>query len=279
MIPLKTQSAVFSPPIVTWVIIALNVAVFLWMRGQGDVGFQRAMFEYSAIPQNISGEPITILMYDDGEPLAAIQAGADPIGYREDFEPTLLRVAETPDGPAYSYMRVPLEVVSQKISPWLTILAAMFMHAGWLHLIFNMWALHVFGPNVEDTMGRLGFLLFYIVCGLAATAAQLVHEPGSVIPTLGASGAISGVMGGIAVRFPTAAVITLVPILFLTIAHLPVWVFMLIYIGEQVFMSLQHSQDNGGVAWWAHIGGFAAGYFLIRFFPVARAWKEVFGRR
>jgi membrane associated rhomboid family serine protease len=85
-------------------------------------------------------------------------------------------------------------------------------------------------------------------------------------------------MGAFAVRFPGANVLTLVPIVLYTIAHLPAWIFMLIYLGEQVFMSVVHSEQNGGVAWWAHIGGFAAGYILIRVFPVTPQWKEIFRR-
>lgn len=281
MIPLKNDTPVFRPPIVTWLLITVNVLVFLWMQGKGPEGFQRTIWEYAAIPKNIFGDDITVLLHE-GEPIAAIISDHEVRGYVPGFDPSRLRVAKRA-GLSYVYIDdlgpIPLEAVPQKIPPWLTLIVAMFMHAGWLHLVGNMWFLHVFGTSVEDSLGKLPYLAFYFLCGFGATAAQLAHDPQSIIPFLGASGAIAGVMGAFAVRFPGAQVLTLVPIVLYTLAHLPAWIFMLIYLGEQIFMSLVHSAENGGVAWWAHIGGFAAGYFLIRFFPVAGPWREVFRRQ
>lgn len=281
MIPLKTLAPVLQTPVTTWAVIALNVGVFAWMNGQGSARFEREVLEYSAVPQNVVGDDVRYLVFENGSPLAVIVQGSEVLpfpGREEDFQPYFLRVRHTPSGPRYLYAGEPVDELSQKVHPWLTVLTAMFMHAGWLHVIFNMWALLVFGPCVEDTLGRAGFLVFYVLCGIAAAAAQIIHDPHSVVPTLGASGAIAGVMGGLVVRFPGARVLTLVPIILFMIVQLPVWVFMLIYMGEQMFMSLQHSEANGGVAWWAHLGGFAAGWFLIRFFPVAKSWKRVFSR-
>ena len=261
----------------TWILIAANVAAFVWMRGRGSEGFERAVFQYSAIPQNIVGEDVTVLMFEE-RPIAAILPNSVPVVYREDYEPEYLRVRETPDGPRWFYLGTPLDVVPQEVPAWLTLFTAMFMHAGWMHLIGNMWFLFVFGSSVEDTLGRITYLGFYLVCGLVASAAQLAHDVHGVVPTLGASGAIAGVMGAFAVRFPGAQILTIIPIILWTIAHIPAWIFMLIYVGMQVFMSVAHASDTGGVAWWAHIGGFAGGYFLIRWFPVAKAWKTVFSR-
>jgi membrane associated rhomboid family serine protease len=244
------------------------------MHSLGSEGYERAVFQYAAIPQNITGADVTILMHGS-IPVAAVQAGFEVRPYLPDFDPARL----TARGGRYYYGRTPLETVEQRIPPWMTLFSMMFMHAGWLHLLGNMWFLFVFGPNVEDTLGKFFYPVFYVASGFGATAAQLAHDFDSVIPFLGASGAIAGVMGGFAVRFPGAQVLTLVPIVLYTLAHLPAWIFMLIYIGEQVFMSIVHRAENGGVAWWAHIGGFATGYVLIRFLPVSRHWREVFERR
>jgi membrane associated rhomboid family serine protease len=283
LIPIRVEKPVFSPPVMTWVLIALNVAAFLWMRREGPERFELAIFEYSAIPQNVLGGDVTVLMYE-GEPIAAVQEGSVVRTYSDAYDAERVQEQPTPSGSRYVYVRgsrdfVTLDAVRQKIPPWLTLLVAMFMHAGWLHLIGNMWFLHVFGSSVEDVLGKLAYVVFYLLAGLGASAAQLAHDPDSIVPFLGASGAIAGVMGAFAVRFAGAQVLTLVPIILYTLAHLPAWLFMVIYIGEQVFMSLMHARENGGVAWWAHIGGFAAGYLLVRVFPVSSAWKSVFSRR
>jgi membrane associated rhomboid family serine protease len=281
VIPIRVEKPIFVPPVMTWLIIAINVGVFLWMKGLGDDGFHRATWEYALIPRNLLAEDVTVLMYG-GDPIAAIAPDAEPIAY-PGYAVERLRVLPTREGPRWHYItpsRGPraLDEVPQKLPAWLTILTAMFMHAGWVHLLGNMWFLHVFGSSVEDTLGRVRYLLFYLLCGLVAFAAQIAHDPQSVIISLGASGAIAGVMGAFAVRFPGAQVLTIIPIILWTMGHIPAWIFMLIYIGQQIFMSVAHAEDSGGVAWWAHIGGFAGGYFLIRWFPVAKAWKSVFSR-
>jgi membrane associated rhomboid family serine protease len=145
----------------------------------------------------------------------------------------------------------------------------MFLHGGWLHLIFNMWTLWLFGPTVEDRLGHGRYLAFYLACGLAASVAHLVFNPTSVIPAVGASGAIAGVLGCYMRLFPLARVIVLVPVLFLPFFfELPAFSFIGIWFLIQVFqgtIELLVPSSGSGVAWWAHIGGFIAGLLLIPF--------------
>jgi membrane associated rhomboid family serine protease len=148
--------------------------------------------------------------------------------------------------------------------------ASMFLHGGWMHLFGNMWFLYLFGDNVEDAMGHFRFLLFYLLSGLAATFAHVAVNPLSPIPIVGASGAISGVVGAYFVMFPTARVLTLVPVFFFVdIVVLPALVFIGLWFLFQFWsgvlsLAVQHM---GGVAWWAHIGGFIAGIVLA---PIMR---------
>jgi rhomboid family protein len=149
------------------------------------------------------------------------------------------------------------------VSPFLT---SMFLHGGWLHLIANMWFLWIFGDNIEDTLGSFRYILFYLLCGLAAAATHFLVQPGSTLPVLGASGAIAGVLGAYAVLFPGARVVTLVPIFFfLQIIELPALVVLGLWFVLQILSgSLEAASPmRGGTAWWAHIGGFLAGIILI----------------
>jgi membrane associated rhomboid family serine protease len=143
---------------------------------------------------------------------------------------------------------------------------SMFLHGGWLHLIGNMWFLWIFGDNVEDTLGSFRYLLFYLACGLGAAGIHFAISPSSTAPTLGASGAIAGVLGAYAILFPGARVLTLVPIfLFLQIMELPALVVLGLWFVLQLFNgSFALSSSAGpGIAWWAHIGGFLVGALLI----------------
>jgi membrane associated rhomboid family serine protease len=145
----------------------------------------------------------------------------------------------------------------------------MFLHGGWMHLIGNMWFLWLFGNNVEDSMSRPRFIVFYLLCGLAAALAQVMAEPRSFIPMVGASGAISGVMGAYLVLYPKARVFTLVPLgFFITTIALPAWVMLIYWMAIQIFGGLAGSvsEQGGGVAFWAHVGGFVAGVVLIKLF-------------
>jgi membrane associated rhomboid family serine protease len=149
------------------------------------------------------------------------------------------------------------------------ILTSMFLHGSWMHILGNMWFLWLFGNNVEDSMGRGRFVVFYLICGIAAAAAQVISSPGSIVPMVGASGAISGVMGAYVVLFPRVRVFTLVPLgFFMTTIALPAWVMLGYWMLLQMVSSLPSlaGSNEGGVAFMAHIGGFAAGALLIKVF-------------
>ena len=152
--------------------------------------------------------------------------------------------------------------------------SAMFMHAGWMHLVGNMWFLWIFGNNVEDSMGRPRFIVFYLLGGIAATALQLAIDPGSTVPNIGASGAIAGVLGGYILLFPRARVITLILIVFFfTFVELPAMVLLGFWFLQQAlfgYFDLMGSSGEGGVAYFAHIGGFAFGLAAIRLFADER---------
>lgn len=159
-------------------------------------------------------------------------------------------------------------------------LTAMFMHGGWMHLIGNMWFLWIYGDNVEDVMGHGRYLLFYLLCGIAAALVHVVAAPYSRVPTLGASGAIAGVMGAYLIKFPHSRVITLVPVfVFLTTMEIPAVFILLYWFVIQIFSgvgSIGYSNvSKGGVAWFAHIGGFIAGMVLVFLF----ATRERFSHR
>jgi len=146
------------------------------------------------------------------------------------------------------------------------IFTSMFLHGGLMHLLGNMWFLWIFGDNIEDDLGHGGYLVFYLLCGVLATAAHYASNPASTIPSVGASGAISGVMGAYVIRFPRAQITTLIPfIIFFTTVELPAIVMLLYWFAIQ-FLSGASSigAEGGGVAWWAHIGGFVAGALLIK---------------
>jgi membrane associated rhomboid family serine protease len=164
---------------------------------------------------------------------------------------------------------------SHQLPTWVTPFTAMFTHAGLLHLGGNMLFLWIFGNNVEDSMGPLRFIAFYLIGGLAATALQLVAGPNSATPNLGASGAIAGVLGGYVLLYPRARVVTLVFIIFLfTIIELPAIFFLGFWFLQQLaFGALQQANTvaDGGVAYWAHVGGFAAGLLLIKAFATRRS--------
>ncbi len=146
------------------------------------------------------------------------------------------------------------------------LVTSIFLHGGWMHLIGNMWFLWIFGDNIEDELGHVPFLIFYVACGVLASIAHYVSDPNSYVPTIGASGAIAGVMGAYIVRFPRARVTTLVPlfVIFTTI-QIPAFVMLAYWFFIQFISGAASlgSAESGGVAWWAHIGGFVAGAALI----------------
>ncbi len=153
-----------------------------------------------------------------------------------------------------------------------TLVTSMFLHGGWLHVIGNMWFLWIFGDNVEDILGRGKFILFYLAVGVAAGVVHVIFNPFSRVPTIGASGAVAGVMGAYILKFPHARVLTLVPIFILfTWIELPAVIVLGFWVIMQVFSgaaSIGYSQiEQGGTAWWAHVGGFAVGMILIKLLP------------
>ncbi len=153
------------------------------------------------------------------------------------------------------------------VPPWATLLTSMFLHGGWLHLIGNMLYLWIFGNNVEDSMGHGRFLIFYIVCGLAAGLAHAIPNASSSVPTLGASGAVSGVLGAYLILYPRARVLVLVPLGFVyRIIKLPALIVLGFWFILQIIYSVVGGLSGGGVAWGAHIGGFVAGMVLIPVF-------------
>jgi membrane associated rhomboid family serine protease len=160
-----------------------------------------------------------------------------------------------------------------------TVFTSMFLHGGWLHLIGNMLYLWIFGNNIEDSMGHLRFIVFYLLTGLVAAAAHLAFNPASTVPTIGASGAVSGVLGAYLVLFPHARIETLITFgWFIRIVLLPAWVLLIFWIGLQFLSQVLEPVDPmaGGVAYAAHIGGFVAGLALIPLFRKYRrsAWVQ-----
>ena len=151
---------------------------------------------------------------------------------------------------------------------YLPFLTNMFLHGGWFHLIANMWTLYIFGPAIEDRLGKLRFLAFYLLAGVVASIAHMLANLDSTVPALGASGAIAGILGAFMRLFPLARVIVMIPILFFPFFfELPAAVFAAIWFLTQVLQgvgALFAPAMGGGVAWWAHIGGFVAGWLLIR---------------
>jgi rhomboid family protein len=146
------------------------------------------------------------------------------------------------------------------VPPLATLVTASFLHGGWLHLIGNMLYLWVFGDNVEDAMGHGRFLVFYLLCGVVAAFTQIAADPGSTVPFVGASGAISGILGAYLILYPKARV--LVPIIIFPL-YLPAFVLLIFWILFQVASAAAGGPVGGGIAWWEHIGGFAAGALLV----------------
>jgi hypothetical protein len=157
------------------------------------------------------------------------------------------------------------QIVNGSIVPLFT---SIFLHGGWLHLGGNMLYLWIFGDNVEDKLGHGRYFIFYIACGVVASLSHIALDPSSAVPTVGASGAISGVLAGYLIMFPKAKIVTVIPIfVFLQVAELPALVVLGFWFVIQFFNGLlslgYHTAGMGGVAWWAHVGGFIAGLILV----------------
>jgi membrane associated rhomboid family serine protease len=162
------------------------------------------------------------------------------------------------------------ESVGFPVGDYWPILTHQFLHGGWLHILANMWTLWIFGDNVEDRMGPVRFTIFYLVCGSIAGLTQVLTNPDSTLPSLGASGAIAGVLGAYFLFYPTARVIVMFPIFFFpfffevpAVFCLAIWFFAQLFSGT---LALAGPQQAGGIAWWAHIGGFVSGMLLCWLF-------------
>jgi membrane associated rhomboid family serine protease len=194
----------------------------------------------------------------------------------------------------FAFGFIPSRFLAQQAEGWLNpsgflpVFSSMFLHANLIHLISNMWMLWIFGDNVEDCMGHGRYLLFFLLCGVASVAAQAVANPQSAIPMIGASGAISGVLGAYFLTYPQAKILTLLPIFILIyIIELPAYFFLGFWFVMQFVQGSLYSLNSdqmagGGVAWWAHVGGFAAGVALLQVFrckdwqrPVKQSEKKI----
>ena len=230
MFPYHDENETQRPAYVTMVLVAINVLVWILVQGAGSsLPLATSVCNLGLIPGELTGALAPGAGFPMGEGLVCL---TDP--GRQPFN----------------------------------VLTSMFLHGSWMHLLGNMWFLWLFGNNVEDAMSRLRFIVFYLLCGLAAALLQVVVEPASAIPMVGASGAISGVMGAYLVLFPTVRVFTFVALGFLfTTVALPAWVMLIYWMVLQLFGGfLRIGGEGGGVAFWAHIGGFLAGVILVKVF-------------
>lgn len=167
----------------------------------------------------------------------------------------------------YSFALIPIELRGNYIK----LITSTFLHGGWLHLLGNMWSLWLYGDNVEDAMGHFKFLIFYLLCGALSGYTHFLFNAQSGLPTIGASGAVAGIMGAYFLLYPHARIITFVPIFFFFPLFIPIpaVIFLLFWFLSQVFSGTVNwfiGNMAGGVAWWGHIGGFVAGMFLHKFF-------------
>ena len=230
MFPIRDENPTLRTAAVTFAFIAANVGVWVLVQGMGtQPALVESICRLGLIPGSLFGQL---------PPGAEIALGAG------------------------------FTCVIGSSTGWLNGLSSMFMHGGWMHLIGNMWFLWVFGNNVEDVMGRARFVVFYLLCGLAAAGAQVLSNPDSAIPMVGASGAIGGVMGAYAVQFPRVRVQTLLILgVFARMINVPAWGMLGYWFALQILMGLPTiGNEAGGVAFWAHAGGFLAGVALIFIF-------------
>jgi membrane associated rhomboid family serine protease len=228
VLPYRDENETQRPAVVTFFIIGSCVLVWIFVQGAGS---ERPL-----------AESVCNLGLIPGELTQQLPAGVG-----------------TPIGRGLACVTDPGRQTSN-------VLTSMFLHGSWMHLLGNMWFLWLFGNNIEDSMTRLRFLVFYLLCGLTAALLQVFAEPASAVPMVGASGAISGVMGAYLVLFPRVRVYTLVPLgFFLTSLALPAWVMLIYWLLLQLLGGFTQT-GTGGVAFWAHVGGFFAGVVGVKFF-------------
>lgn len=177
----------------------------------------------------------------------------------------------------FDWAMVPVLVTQD--SSYTTMISSMFLHGGWMHLAGNMLFLWIFGDNMEDEMGHAGFAAFYVLAGIAAGMVHVISAPLSEVPTVGASGAIAGVMGGYLLLFPKAKVdILIILIIIFRIISIPAWIMLMLWFAFQVFGGIGSNPDVGGVAYWAHAGGFVAGIILTLPVFLTRGGPAFWGR-
>jgi rhomboid family protein len=230
VIPYHDENETQRPAVVTLAIIAACVLTWVFVEGAGaERPLAASVCNYGLIPGELTGKLPPGVRFPMGDGLVCL----------------------TDSGHQFA-----------------NVIYSMFLHGSWMHLIGNMWFLWLFGNNIEDAMTRPRFLLFYLLCGLAAALLQVMAQPNSNIPMVGASGAISGVMGAYLVLFPRVRVYTLVPLVFImTSVALPAWVMLLYWAFLQFVGGLGAvGAEGGGVAFWAHVGGFLAGIVLVKLF-------------
>jgi membrane associated rhomboid family serine protease len=248
MIPLKDDAPRVGTPFLNYTLIALNILVFLeslnWRSGLPEPR-PEVLEVFGLVPARL-----TVVLFNHGYVPWNLLSG--------------LGTRYVPAAAAF----VP-------------ILTGMFLHGGWLHIIFNMWALWIFGDNVEDYLGHTLYLVLYLACGIAAALLHTLFNIGSTVPSVGASGAIAGVMGAYFVLYPRARVLTLVPFFFVFFMWLPAWIvlgywFVAQFLSGAATSISTHGGSAGGIAFWAHVGGFIAGILLIKLFP-ARTRRYHYG--
>ena len=235
MIPLRDNIPSRTTPWVNYVIIAVCGFVF-YFQLQDDRS--ELVERYGMIP--------TRVVHPD-----------EPVEVVEHY------IVRTPVGNQLETIRRP--ALPSGVTPWQTLLTCVFLHGSWMHIIGNMWMLWIFGDNVEDRMGHYWYLMFYVFCGIASSASHMLIDTSSAIPTIGASGAIAGVMGAYMVLYPRAQVLSILPIFFfIQMIVLPAPVFLGLWFLLQFFQGTFAviNVQSSGVAWWAHIGGFTVGFVI-----------------
>lgn len=246
MLPIRDNIPHRRFPFVNYAIIAIcGVAFLAQQASETDDGRDRLSEAYGMIPARVlhPDQPITVDV---------------PVIVRTRF-------GEERGLQTRSYAAPPF-------SPWLTLLTCIFLHGSWMHILGNMWFLHIFGDNVEDRFGHLGYLLFYLGGGIAASVSHLLSATGSEVPTIGASGAIACVMGAYMRLYPHAKVLAILPIfVFVQMFVVPAPLFLGIWFIMQLLEGASASGAEAGVAWWAHIGGFAVGYVFALFLEMSGA--------
>jgi len=264
VLPLKDNNPTSRFPVVTVALIVVCFAVFFWQlnfptdKKLDQVGFgsiDQSSLEYGAIPYRIShAEPRDCAVGAVGTSQGEFEAGVVCPGTK-DYDKAVAIGLDNPQA-----QPIPINEAAW----WVTLFTSMFMHGGWLHILGNMLFLWVFGNNVEDRLGRAKFLLFYILAGLIAVYTQALIDTSSTAPTIGASGAIAGVLGAYALLFPKARVLTLIFIVFfVTLVEIPALILLAIWFILQFVPALgQVAVESGGgqgVAYFAHVGGFLFG--------------------